>query len=77
LRASLAAAGLFTGEVEAAGALALLWPSPGTAAPDRAARLAVTRLAREHGFTHVALEIPAPPTGQPREQATDAALPRD
>jgi len=55
---ALRAAALFDGEVEAAGALAVLVPRRGDEpAPARERRLEIARVARAHGFTHVALEV--------------------
>ena len=64
LAGALAALG-FPCDVEPRAALALLTMSPGDAArlaasPDRAAALA---LAKEHGFTHVAVEVGPGPSG--------------
>lgn len=58
-RAALAAAGVRCG-VEAQDGLALLRvDGSGSPLADAALRETVTRLAAVHGFTHVALELPA------------------
>ncbi len=46
--------------LEARGGLALLMPAPASVAKlqDPETRRAVVALAREHGFTHVAIELP-------------------
>jgi hypothetical protein len=80
LGAALAALGLPC-DVEVSGSLAILVPRVGARWPDRPLRLEVTRVARAHGFTHVALEVVsvtglAVPSGCP-ERGGDAALPRD
>jgi hypothetical protein len=80
LGAALATLGLPC-DVEASGHLAILVPRPGAPWLDRALRLEVTRVARVHGFTHVALEV-TPEAGATLGAGTsvpgvDAALPRD
>ena len=63
--------------LETRGGLALLLPVSGSVealrSPDT--RRAVLALAREHGFTHVAIELPSDRRGAGRE--TDAPLLRD
>jgi hypothetical protein len=63
--------------LEARGGLALLLPEAGAVemlqSPDT--RRAVLALSRQHGFTHVAIELPSDPRGSGRE--TDAPLLRD
>ena len=58
LAAALAGAGLVA-DVEVDGTLAVLRPDPGALAGLAAARAAVVAMARAHGFTHAALELPA------------------
>jgi hypothetical protein len=62
LRARLAEHGLSV-DVDADGALAVLRVRDGAPVLDVDARRAIVRVARECGFTHVALEVSAPPTG--------------
>ena len=50
-------------DVEADGALAILVPTGPLAAPDAALRRQLVALARDAGFTHVALELLAPTDG--------------
>jgi hypothetical protein len=58
LAGALRAAALFDGAVEPAGALAVLVPARGAdGAPSRECRLEIARIARAHGFTHVAIEV--------------------
>lgn len=58
LAEALAARG-FPCAVEARGTLAVLVPAAGVGAfADRDGRAEIVRMAREHGFTHVALELP-------------------
>jgi hypothetical protein len=58
LTTALRALGVDCG-VEAFDRLAVLTPHPGVLGlDDRATRQAVVRLAREHGFTNVAVELP-------------------
>ena len=63
--------------LETRGGLALLLPETGSVemlqSPDT--RRAVLALARQHGFTHVAIELPSDRRGADRE--TDAPLLRD
>lgn len=64
--------------LEARGGLALLLPVPESVAMLQAeeTRRAVVALAREHGFTHVAIELPSDRRGA-GERETDAPLLRD
>ena len=58
LAAALRTAALFDGDVEPAGALAVLVTSSSVdGVPSRERRLEIARVARAHGFTHVALEV--------------------
>ena len=59
LRDALAARGLHV-RVEGADSLAILVPPPGAALDWPAERHEIVRLARAHGFSHVALELPPP-----------------
>jgi len=53
-------------DVEAREKLAVIIPSAGGATfADEATRLRVVRLAREHGFTHVAVELIGESAGAP------------
>ena len=76
LAAEIAALGVRCA-LEARGGLALLLPEAGTVemlqSPDT--RRAVLALARQHGFTHVAIELPSDRRGAGQE--TDAPLLRD
>lgn len=65
LAAALADAGL-RAEVDAEGTLAVLRAGPAAFAPLAAQRARVVAMARAHGFTHAALELPV---------ADDAASP--
>ena len=64
--------------LEARGGLALLLPVAESVAMLQAeeTRRAVLALAREHGFTHVAIELPSDRRGA-GERETDAPLLRD
>ena len=64
--------------LEARGGLALLLPAAESVATLQApeVRRAVLALAREHGFTHVAIELPSDRRGA-GERDTDAPLLRD
>lgn len=64
--------------LEARGGLALLLPVAESVAMLQAeeTRRAVVALAREHGFTHVAIELPSDRRGA-GERETDAPLLRD
>ena len=64
--------------LEARGGLALLLPIAESVAMLQAeeTRRAVVALAREHGFTHVAIELPSDRRGA-GERETDAPLLRD
>jgi hypothetical protein len=63
--------------LEARGGLALLLPETGSVEMLQSSdtRRAVLALARQHGFTHVAIELPSDRRGAGRE--TDAPLLRD
>ena len=79
--ASLAAAVAALGvqcSLEARGGLALLMPVHASVAKlqEPETRRAVLALAREHGFTHVGIELPNDPTGAGGGDA-DAPLLRD
>lgn len=63
LRAALQAAGIDS-TVEARDRLAIVTAAPG-AFTDPAARERAIALAREHGFTHVAVDLPAEDAGAP------------
>ncbi len=72
-RAAARAARALPVRVEASGALAVLVPL-GDAAVDWAShREEVVRLARQHGFSHVAVELSAEPAGQGSPPARDGA----
>ena len=77
LAAAVAALGIQC-SLEARGGLALLMPAPASVErlQDPDTRRAVLALAREHGFTHVGIELPSdrPGTG---EKGGDAPLLRD
>jgi hypothetical protein len=81
LRAELDALGLFHGDVEATGTLALLAGGAGSVPRGRQARQEVVRVALRHGFTNVALELREHPladgaaAGDPT--AVHAPVPRD
>jgi hypothetical protein len=62
--------------LEARGGLALLLPAPESVAKlaEDDTRRAVLALARQHGFTHVAIELPS---DRRRDRGPDAPLPRD
>ena len=62
--------------LEARGGLALLMPTPEGAAALQVdeSRRAVLALAKEHGFTHVAIELPSE---RRKSSTTDAPLLRD
>jgi hypothetical protein len=79
LAAALAALGVQCA-LEARGGLALLLPVPESVPmlQDDEIRRAVLALARQHGFTHVAVELPSDRrSGSAREGDSDAPLLRD
>jgi hypothetical protein len=57
LAGALAGVGI-AADVEVEGTLAVLRPAPGALAPLAAARAEVVAMARAHGFTHAAVELP-------------------
>jgi hypothetical protein len=70
------------GRVEARGALAVIVPHDGAdalagALADAALRRGAAALAREHGFTHLALELPDEPDAMRDAPDDGAALHRD
>jgi hypothetical protein len=77
LAAAIAALGVRC-SLEARGGLALLMPVPASVAKlqDPETRRAVLALAREHGFTHVGIELPTDRRGGGARDA-DAPLLRD
>jgi hypothetical protein len=77
LAADLAKLGLHCA-LEARGGLALLLPQPDSVAKleEDETRRAVVALAKQHGFTHVAVELPSE-RRQWSANDTDAPLPRD
>lgn len=77
LEAALRSIGV-DGRVEARGALAVLVPSDGAGAlagalADAALRRGAAALAREHGFTHLALELPDEPEARREDASHDGA----
>ena len=63
-------------DVEARGGLALLLPAVGSVEKlaEEETRRAALALAKQHGFTHVAIELPS---DRRQSRSSDAPLPRD